>query len=108
MAVPGGGRLQDVRQRRAQAGAVVEIQLMPERFAATTKVDGPVLVMVVQDMLCMFHHVLEHTVRGVREMPPRCGKHLQGQEQHEEKDHNAGHRTDCTQARTGAMACSAR
>lgn len=77
---------------------------MPKRFAAATMVDRPVPVMVVQDMLSMFRHVLEHTVRGVREMPPRCGKHLQRQEQHEKKDHYAGHRADCRQAPAGTVA----
>ncbi|GLC91154.1 hypothetical protein Tamer19_05620 [Cupriavidus sp. TA19] len=108
MAMPGSGLLQNGWQRRAQAGAVVKLQLVPERVATAAMVDGPVFVMVMQDMLCMFHHVLEHTIRSVREMPPRCRKHLQGQEQHEKKDHNAGHRGDSRQAPAGAVACFAR
>ena len=77
---------------------------MRKRFAAATLVDGPVLVMVMQDMPCMLHHMLEHTIRGMREMPPRCRKHLQGQDQREKKDHNAGHGEDSRPAPSRASA----
>ncbi len=94
LAFPGNGRLHDVWQCRAQAGAAVKIQLMPKRLFAATMMDGAAFVMVMRDMQCMFHHVLDHPIRSVREMPPRCRQHLQRQAQHEKKDRNARHSED--------------